>query len=131
LYFLVSKDSTTPDFYVGDDDNPLGMAYAVPRGNSVAVGGLALQGDSLDPTVTWDEISERAKIYYPWLDGKKPTASKPIVGLRPVRSLGVRLEVERTENGMLLAHNYGHGGSGWSLSIGCAKEVKRLISKEM
>ena len=39
------------------------------------------------------------------------------VCLRPFRAAGPRLEVERVGDKMVV-HNYGHGGSGWSLSWG-------------
>src|SRR5215472_2294346 len=39
------------------------------------------------------------------------------VCLRPFRAGGPRLEVERVGDKMVV-HNYGHGGSGWSLSWG-------------
>jgi len=39
------------------------------------------------------------------------------VCLRPFRAAGPRLTVERLGD-VLVAHNYGHGGSGWSLSWG-------------
>ncbi len=42
------------------------------------------------------------------------------VGLRPVRPRNVRLE---TEAGTCIVHNYGHGGSGVTLSWGCGFEV--------
>ncbi|MEI2710880.1 MAG: FAD-dependent oxidoreductase [Chitinophagaceae bacterium] len=42
-------------------------------------------------------------------------------GLRPFRNL-VRLEREGN-----VVHNYGHGGSGFTLSFGCASEVVSLI----
>ena len=41
---------------------------------------------------------------------------------RPFRAEGPRLEVER-RFGKTIVHNYGHGGSGWSLSWGCAKAI--------
>jgi D-amino-acid oxidase len=48
------------------------------------------------------------------------------VGLRPVRS---RVRLEREErDGTLIIHNYGHGGSGVTLSWGCARRVVDLIS---
>ncbi len=42
------------------------------------------------------------------------------VCLRPFRAAGPRLDVERVGD-KLVVHNYGHGGSGWSLSWGSAK----------
>ena len=42
---------------------------------------------------------------------------RTIVGLRPFRATGFRVEVERLED-KLLVHNYGHGGGGITLSWG-------------
>jgi len=44
---------------------------------------------------------------------------------RPFRPAGPRLETEKIA-GKLVVHNYGHGGSGWSLSWGCAAEAAAL-----
>jgi D-amino-acid oxidase len=46
------------------------------------------------------------------------------VGLRPARSR-VRLEAERSGN-LTIVHNYGHGGSGVTLSWGCAEDAAEL-----
>jgi D-amino-acid oxidase len=46
------------------------------------------------------------------------------VCLRPFRAAGPRLDVERIAD-KLIVHNYGHGGSGWSLSWGSADVVVR------
>ncbi len=46
------------------------------------------------------------------------------VCLRPFRAAGPRLDVERLGD-KLVVHNYGHGGSGWSLSWGSADVVVR------
>ncbi|MES2495876.1 MAG: FAD-dependent oxidoreductase [Pseudomonadota bacterium] len=42
------------------------------------------------------------------------------VCLRPFRATGPRIETERVGR-KLVVHNYGHGGSGWSLSWGSAR----------
>ena len=42
------------------------------------------------------------------------------VCLRPFRATGPRLDAERVGD-KLVVHNYGHGGSGWSLSWGSSK----------
>src|SRR5689334_867512 len=46
------------------------------------------------------------------------------VCLRPFRAAGPRLDVERVGD-KVIVHNYGHGGSGWSLSWGSADVVVR------
>ena len=57
----------------------------------------------------------------PALENAEIDAAEPVrVGLRPVRPRNVRLE---TEDGTRIVHNYGHGGSGVTLSWGCALEV--------
>ena len=49
-----------------------------------------------------------------------------LVCLRPFRAAGPRLELERIGE-KAVVHNYGHGGSGWSLSWGCADEAAALV----
>jgi D-amino-acid oxidase len=46
------------------------------------------------------------------------------VCLRPFRGAGPRMDVERVGD-RVVVHNYGHGGSGWSLSWGSADVVVR------
>ena len=50
---------------------------------------------------------------------------KVTVCLRPVRPAGPRIEREQFA-AKTVVHNYGHGGSGWSLSWGCADEATAL-----
>jgi glycine/D-amino acid oxidase-like deaminating enzyme len=62
----------------------------------------------------------------PWYDVPPPIAPirahvdrlfRITVCLRPFRAAGPRIEAERVGD-KLVVHNYGHGGSGWSLSWG-------------
>ncbi len=48
------------------------------------------------------------------------------VCLRPFRAAGPRLDTERVGD-KLVVHNYGHGGSGWSLSWGSADFAVRKV----
>ena len=52
------------------------------------------------------------------------------VGLRPGRP-EIRLEIEYAVQGPPLVHNYGHGGSGVTLSWGCAEETLRLVRQAL
>lgn len=47
------------------------------------------------------------------------------VCLRPFRRAGPRIEMEKLGH-KTVVHNYGHGGSGWSLSWGSAEEALKL-----
>lgn len=51
------------------------------------------------------------------------------VCLRPFRARGPRIETEEVGR-KLVVHNYGHGGSGWSLSWGSAEYAVRLAMQK-
>ena len=51
------------------------------------------------------------------------------VCLRPFRAEGPRMDTERVGD-KLVVHNYGHGGSGWSLSWGSSTMAARNAMKE-
>jgi hypothetical protein len=50
---------------------------------------------------------------------------KITVCTRPFRAIGPRIEAERVGD-KLIVHNYGHGGSGWSLSWGSGAEALEI-----
>jgi D-amino-acid oxidase len=52
------------------------------------------------------------------------------VCLRPFRAAGPRLEVEKVGD-KTVVHNYGHGGSGWSLSWGSSTLAMRRAMEEV
>lgn len=51
---------------------------------------------------------------------------KETVGLRPFRASGPRIEKEILGN-KTIVHNYGHGGSGWSLSWGTGDMARKMV----
>lgn len=51
---------------------------------------------------------------------------KETVGLRPFRASGPRIESQQLGS-KTLVHNYGHGGSGWSLSWGTGNMVRNMV----
>jgi glycine/D-amino acid oxidase-like deaminating enzyme len=130
-YFVLRKANGCPPTYVGDDEHPLGMAYMIPRAGEVMVGGCAERGlDDLNLTLDFKETMRRAGLFVPWLLERVAAdqARPPVVGVRPCRRSGIRLELDRDATSIPVVHNYGHGGSGFSLSWGCATEVARIVA---
>ena len=103
------------------------LAYIVPRSNDMILGGVAQQDDwNLVPTKEdSDFILEKCSQLIPEL--KDVEIIEELVGLRPGRS-SVRLDKEIVSDRPLI-HNYGHGGSGVTLSWGCADDVVRLANE--
>jgi D-amino-acid oxidase len=104
-----------------------GFIFIVPRGrDTLLLGGVAEPGAweldlGLDDYAPVREMYRRCLEFLPMLRKAEIDAAEPIrVGLRPFRQRDVRLEVE---TGTRIVHNYGHGGSGVTLSWGCALEV--------
>ncbi|PYI70871.1 MAG: amino acid oxidase, partial [Verrucomicrobia bacterium] len=78
-----------------------------------------------DPATTKRIIAECSRA----LNTEKPRVLAERVGLRPFRKSGVRLEREKLRDGRIVIHNYGHGGSGFTLSWGCAREVLDIATQ--
>ncbi|XP_021707205.1 D-amino-acid oxidase [Aedes aegypti] len=105
-------------------------AYVIPNTGSVTMGGIKQIDDyelEARPADT-DTIKRGCYGIVPALD-RAPVKGE-FVGLRPLRQ-AVRLETEwiKTDgaNRFPVIHNYGHGGSGITLSWGCAGEVLNLV----
>jgi len=104
------------------DEPPL--MYAIPRTNDCVFGGTNELSDDreIDPAVTSRIVAECSRV----LKISNPQVLAERVGLRPFRKSGVRLERDRLRDGRIVIHNYGHGGAGFTLSWGCAREVVNL-----
>lgn len=109
-------------------EEPLGTQWAgyFPHGDHVVLGGNADSDEwSLEPErATAEGIVRRCAEVEPALAGARVLEHR--VGLRPTRTV-IRLEEERI-GASRCVHNYGHGGSGVSLSWGCAREVGALLT---
>jgi D-amino-acid oxidase len=109
-----------------DEGNPEGVTYIIPRSGDCILGGTAEEGEwdtEPDPKTAAD-ILGRCATLEPRLEGTKVLEHK--VGLRPGRP-EIRLEREDVAHGVPRVHNYGHGGSGITLSWGCAEETLHLV----
>jgi D-amino-acid oxidase len=106
------------------DDAPL--MYAIPRANDCVFGGTNNLSSDLaaDPATTNQIVAECSRV----LKIEKPKVLAERVGLRPFRKSGVRLEHDQLRDGRTVIHNYGHGGSGFTLSWGCAQGVLDLAT---
>ena len=104
------------------------LSYIIPRRDGVLLGGTYEPGETSlarDPAAV-EEIRRRCVEVEPRLAGAEVLAEK--VGLRPVRP-EVRVELEERPGGRAVIHDYGHGGSGYTLSWGCADEVAELARR--
>ncbi len=116
--------------FVLDEDNPEGVTYIVPRSDDCILGGTAEEGEwdlKPDPK-TAAAILRRCTRLEPRLSGAEVLEDR--VGLRPGRP-EIRLEREDGPGGAPRIHNYGHGGSGITLSWGCAEETLRLVQEAL
>lgn len=108
-----------------DDADPSRPTYAIERENDVILGGVAEPG--LLSTVIGEEVIEdiraRCMRLVPAVEHAQVVEVR--VGFRPARD-NVRLERDAELANVI--HNYGHGGSGFTLAWGCAADVKRLVS---
>ncbi|MGH9112274.1 MAG: FAD-dependent oxidoreductase [Acidimicrobiales bacterium] len=123
----VGLDEWILDEWIIDDTDPAHPTYVTPRIDDVVLGGTDDAGAwdlEPDPEVA-ASILARARALVPELGGARVLEHK--VGLRPARP-AVRLEDERHDE-QTVVHCYGHGGSGVTLSWGCADEVLGLVRK--
>ncbi|ADB34031.1 D-aspartate oxidase [Kribbella flavida DSM 17836] len=107
------------------DQNPHDLTYVVPRSHDVVIGGTS-RPDSWDLAVDADTAQamlDRAAALVPGLRNAK--VLKHRVGLRPARP-AVRCQSVHVGD-QTVVHCYGHGGSGVTLSWGCADEVLALV----
>jgi D-amino-acid oxidase len=107
------------------DNAPL--MYAIPRTTDCVFGGTNALSENLaaDPATTARIVAECSHV----LNIGKPNVLAERVGLRPFRKSGVRLEGGILYDGRTVIHNYGHGGAGFTLSWGCAREVLELATR--
>src|SRR5689334_12051622 len=111
-----------------DGDGPMDRRHLLK--NSLALGGTLSLGGGMGgcATTTPAPAAVKPEPSTPWMD--RPPLLAPIrahtdrifdikVCLRPFRTKGPNLDVEHIGDAMIV-HNYGHGGSGWSLSWGSA-----------
>jgi len=108
-----------------------GDSYMLPNSELVVVGGTRTVGDwnrNVDPNDTKTILENASKIYPSIRDAQ---IANVWAGLRPSRNKP-RIERETINYGvnkLEVIHNYGHGGSGVTLSWGCAIDAIQLLTQ--
>ena len=117
------------DRFLLDEDDPEGVTYVVPRSKDCVLGGTAVEDawqTEPDPDAA-SGILRRCAALEPRLADAKVLEHR--VGLRPGRP---EVRLERDDGGPVpVVHNYGHGGSGVTLSWGCAAEAASLAEEAL
>jgi D-amino-acid oxidase len=115
---LVAPDESLPIFL--HNQQPF---YVVPRKDATIIGGTFEEnvGEVATFPETLDRLHQQAKSIFPQL--KDTNIKGSWAGLRPFRK-EIRLEKEADKN---IIHNYGHGGSGFTVGWGCAEEVLSIV----
>lgn len=110
--------------------------YVIPRPLSegtVILGGYMQKGNS-SPNVKEEEsasILKRTGELLPVLLNGEVEIVKAVVGLRPSREGGARVEKESVSSDKIVIHNYGAGGTGFQAGIGMAVDAVDLATDEL
>lgn len=116
------------------------IVFLVPRNDNILlIGGITEPREgNLDLTLDTPIIKrmrKRCEAFLPGLKNARLDPDYPLAqGLRPFRGQNVRVERELRKVGgkpSRIVHSYGHGGSGWSLSFGCASDVLVLVEEAL
>lgn len=103
-----------------------GSSYIIPNVDTVVLGGTADKGNwSTDVSLT-DTKTIFSKIAEVFPSLAEAPLENIWVGLRPGRSpvrLDSQVQKNRLGKEVPVIHCYGHGGSGVTLSVGCAHDV--------
>ncbi|KAK2742808.1 hypothetical protein FQN57_005099 [Myotisia sp. PD_48] len=121
------------------DGNFRDMAFIVPRNDDVLILGSITQPHQSQLDLTPDspdikEMRSRCEDLIPALKKARVHPAYPLAqGTRPYRTTNVRVEREHrpgsTGGLSQIVHAYGHGGAGWSLAFGSARECVRLVEE--
>lgn len=119
------------------NSNPTKTVFIVPRSDDVLYVGSIIQPDateklsqeSIEVEVMWD----RAGDFIPRLRHAGLVPGFPFAqGLRPFTKRNVKVRADDNEKTAFpLVHNYGHGGSGWTLGVGTARCAVHIVEQFM
>lgn len=124
------------------------IVFIVPRNDHILLLGGVTEPHQTELSLTLDSaiikrMRARCEMFLPGLKNARLDPEYPLAqGLRPFRQRNVRVERELRMHGPTevgeaapspsrIVHSYGQGGSGWSLSFGCAGDVAALVKEAL
>ena len=107
-------------------EDPKALMYVIPRRNDCVLGGC---DDEVESTIVSPAMARAIHARCRRIEQMLPRMTSTNAGIRPVRS-EVRLELERVDDTPVV-HNYGHGGAGFTVSWGCAREVLGEVDRAL
>eukprot|EP00978_Attheya_sp_CCMP212_P010472 scaffold25377_cov53-Attheya_sp.AAC.4 len=103
--------------------------YIIPRGDVLVVGGSFHREDTHAEVRPMEKKRLMQNAHLMGIDTEKSPIVDEWTGFRPHRP-SIRLEIDKhagISEGIQVVHNYGHGGSGWTVFVGAAKQVAALL----
>ena len=98
--------------------------YVIPNVDNIVVGGTTQVDDWNDKSDKQDVEDILGRVKSVILDLQDAKVVREWAGLRPWRTIGLRTEIENRGSGLCpIVHNYGHGGSGFTIAMGTAEHV--------
>jgi D-amino-acid oxidase len=119
----------------GEDGQPTKVVFLVPRNDETLYVGSIVQphNDQMVLTEGHPEVEvmfDRARRFLPGLaDAKTVVPWFPFAqGLRPFSRKNVEVRADR-RTAVPVVHNYGHGGSDWTLAAGTSRSTVHLLEQ--
>ncbi|KAK2761191.1 hypothetical protein FQN54_001712 [Arachnomyces sp. PD_36] len=117
-------------------NQPSKTIFIVPRRDDTLIVGSIIQRNnwqlnnltknSPEVQMMWD----RANSFVKGIRDEDPPDGRALArGLRPFSHSNVRVSADIRTNSCRVVHNYGHGGSGWTLAVGCAWSCVQIVEK--
>lgn len=124
-HVIVTNPGLT-DFLEADTGDSPDLIAIYPHPGHVVLGGTVEPGrwDRDPDPATGRAILDRCIRLEPRLADAQ--VLDHLVGLRPTRP-HIRVDLQPHPSGAKIAHNYGHGGAGVSLSWGCARKITEML----
>ncbi|KAL4795830.1 hypothetical protein BDV19DRAFT_157637 [Aspergillus venezuelensis] len=108
-------------------------SFCIPRpleGGTIIGGTKQVNDWDPNPSLqTRETLLRNAKKWFPFSEESKGEFDviRDIVGRRPAREGGMRIEVEKLDKGRTVVHGYGAAGRGFEISWGVAEDIVCLV----